>query len=75
MYTASVTSAAASSEEALATLRNDSAFMDPLRQRTEEKIKGLFKVLFGEDTEIAISWKEAVEDVTEEDVTEEIPEF
>lgn len=75
VYTASVTSAAASSEEALATLRNDSAFMDPLRQRTEEKIKGLFKALFGEETEISISWKEVIEDVTEEEYSEEIPEF
>ena len=74
-YTASVTSPAASSQEALAALRNDSAFMDPLKQRAQEKISGLFKVLFGEDTEISISWKEVIEDAAEEDFTEEIPEF
>lgn len=74
-YTASLTSPAASSEEALAALRNDRAFMDPLKQRAQEKISGLFKVLFGEDTEISISWKEVIEDVTEEEYSEEIPEF
>lgn len=74
-YTASVLSPAASSEEALAALRNDSAFMDSLKQRAQEKISGLFKMLFTEDAEISISWKEVTEDDAEEDFTEEIPKF
>ena len=34
-----------------------------------------YPIKFGEETEISISWKEVIEDVTEEEYSEEIPEF
>ena len=57
-FTASRASDVSSKEEALAALKEDSAFMDSLHTHAEGKIKTLLKAILGEETEINISWKE-----------------